>query len=369
MKLIDKIKDLFMEEEEEIEDIEIEEESNKKKPKENIKNELPKVMRENIKKEEPIELKIKSENFFEEQEEKPSSSKKFSFPMDIDNELPSRNNKNRYEEINKENITKKNEKVEELSITKKIENIEPRKNINVLNIEKEASKKVSVLYLNKNEEKYKPKFKASPVISPVYGVLDKNYTKEEVKEKTEDSVILKRPSKKVDFETVRKKAFGNLADEIKDNLLCENCELYKEVKKISALKEGDLLYDMTVDEPNNNEVTIEKAYDNYEEFGVAYEPKRKVITEEEKDNNSFNDIIKDNNKQEEDNLLKIISKVEEKKEEITVIANKEENKNEVIEEEPQNDNVPSREEKKKDVKVDDDFFELIDSMYKERTDD
>ena len=33
--------------------------------------------------------------------------------------------------------------------------------------------------------------------------------------------------------------------------------------------------------------------------------------------------------------------------------------------------IPSRSEKKKDkdTKVDDDFFELIDSMYKERTDD
>ena len=31
--------------------------------------------------------------------------------------------------------------------------------------------------------------------------------------------------------------------------------------------------------------------------------------------------------------------------------------------------VPSRSEKKNDGKVDEDFFELIDSMYKERTDD
>ena len=143
-------------------------------------------------------------------------------------------------------------------------------NINVLNLERETAKKVSELYPKKEE--VKPKFKASPVISPVYGVLDKNYTKEEVREKTDDNNTMKRPSKKVDFETVRKKAFGNLADEIKDNMLCENCELYKEVKKISALSEDDLLYDMTVDE-EEKEVTLEKAYDNYREFGVAYEPK------------------------------------------------------------------------------------------------
>ena len=97
---------------------------------------------------------------------------------------------------------------------------------------------------------------------------------------------MKRPSKKVDFETVRRKAFGNLTDEIKDNLLCENCELYKEVRKISALKEDDLLYDMTVD--NNKDVTIEKAYDDYQEFGVAYEPKiekKNVVHDEQEIDN------------------------------------------------------------------------------------
>lgn len=43
----------------------------------------------------------------------------------------------------------------------------------------------------KIEKEQKPKFKASPVISPVYGILDKNYTKEEVKEKKKIKEILK----------------------------------------------------------------------------------------------------------------------------------------------------------------------------------
>ena len=154
---------------------------------------------------------------------------------------------------------------------------------------------------------------------------------------------MKRPSKKVDFETVRKKAFGNLADDIKDNLMCENCELYKEVKKISSLKEDDLLYDMTVDD--TEDVTIEKAYDNYEEFGVAYEPKEKVEEVHEVktviNNNSNNDIVKEEEKvQFED----------------------------IPEEVPSRSNKNSHTEEKED-KVDVDFFELIDSMYKERSDE
>ena len=76
---------------------------------------------------------------------------------------------------------------------------------------------------------------------------------------------MKRPSKKVDFETVRKKAFGNLVDEIKENLMCENCELYKEVKRISSVSNEELLSDLMDDEKVDEPVTLERAYDNYEE--------------------------------------------------------------------------------------------------------
>ena len=109
-------------------------------------------------------------------------------------------------------------------------------NVNILDIEREKNKEKNIevekpkeLYPKKEE--VKPKFKASPVISPVYGILDKNYTKEEVKEREENTSSIKRPSKVVDFETVRKKAFGNLTDELKDNIMCENCELFKEAKE------------------------------------------------------------------------------------------------------------------------------------------
>ena len=371
MKLMDKIKDLFMDEVIDDDEIELEEEE-KEEYKEPPKEVLPKVMRETIAKEEKVELKVKPEEFVREEkkeahrEEKGQPEpKKFTFPIDFDEEvsrvekreqIPSRNNKREFNEndfLPKRNIG--------------------NGNVNVLNLEKEANRKVSELYPKKEE--VKPKFKASPVISPVYGVLDKNYTKEEVREKTDDVKTLKRPSKKVDFETVRKKAFGNLADEIKDNMLCENCELYKEVKKISALKEGDLLYDMTVDD-EDKDVTIERAYDNYEEFGVAYEPKviKKMPDvdtpddEEEKNvTSSLNDIIKDNNATKEEfkiSYTRIDEKVDDDEvEEKNVVP-------EVIKESESNDeDLPSRQEKKKETEVDDDFFKLIDSMYKERIDD
>lgn len=318
MKLLDKIKDLFMDEVSEDDEIELEEE-NKEDYKEPPRDVLPKVMRDTIKKEEAkIELKVKPEEFVKKEEKKEIieenvvPQRRFNFPLDFEDELP------------------------------RERNVRQNSNINVLKVEKEKERKVSELYPKKEEVKEKPKFKATPVISPVYGILDKNYHKDEVKEKTEE-VVMKRPSKKVDFETVRKKAFGNLADDIKDNLMCENCELYKEVKKISSLKEDDLLYDMTVDD--TEDVTIEKAYDNYEEFGVAYEPKEKAEEVHEVDtvinNNSNNDIVKEEEKvQFED----------------------------IPEEVPSRSNKNSHTEEKED-KVDADFFELIDSMYKERSDE
>lgn len=307
-----------MDEVSEDDEIELEEE-NKEDYKEPPRDVLPKVMRDTIKKEEAkIELKVKPEEFVKKEEKKEIieenvvPQRRFNFPLDFEDELP------------------------------RERNVRQNSNINVLKVEKEKERKVSELYPKKEEVKEKPKFKATPVISPVYGILDKNYHKDEVKEKTEE-VVMKRPSKKVDFETVRKKAFGNLADDIKDNLMCENCELYKEVKKISSLKEDDLLYDMTVDD--TEDVTIEKAYDNYEEFGVAYEPKEKAEEVHEVNtvinNNSNNDIVKEEEKvQFED----------------------------IPEEVPSRSNKNSHTEEKED-KVDADFFELIDSMYKERSDE
>ena len=328
MKLLDKLKDLFMDEVAEEDEFELEEEEKKEYKEPPKKDVLPKVMRDTIKKEEKKELDINTDdllggikinnnavNFDNENKKEVVNRepvKKFSFPIDIESEIPSRNSR--------------------------------KNNVNVLNVEKETPKKVSELYAKKEETWVKPKFKATPVISPVYGILDKNYKKEEVKEKSEDTVEMKRPSKKVDFETVRKKAFGNLADEIKDNLMCENCELYKEVKKISALKEDDLLYDMTVEE--EKEVTIKKAYDDYEEFGVVYESK--VVYEG-----------KEIEKEEE--------KISDKLEETVEIKKPIVSDSKLMEEEVEK--IPSREEKKKETRVDDDFFKLIDSMYKERVDD
>lgn len=314
MKLFDKLKDLFTDTEEVEEDVVLEDELKEeyKIPQEK----LPKVMQDVIDKEEKsnkIELKT-----FEEPPKR--EEKKFSFPIDFESDFEIKN-----------------------------------KRFNVIEEEKKEVKKVTrELHPEpKAESVSNSRFRASPVISPVYGILDKNYTKDEVKEKDDETNEIKRASKKVDFESVRKKAFGNLTDEIKDNLMCENCELYKEVKRISSLKEDDLLYDMTVDD-NKDELTIEKAYDNYEDFGVSYEPNTK---------NSYSNNDNNINIVNHSDVPLEAKEVEVKEVEAGIIdRSKIEEKEEVVED------VPTRESKKEE-KISDEFFDLIDSMYKERVDE
>ena len=331
MGLFDKIKDLFMDEVTDEEDFELEEEN--EKIYEEPKDVLPKVMRDTIKKEEenikfeelkPLKEEVKKEI------EQPSSttSKKFAFPIDFEEEvMPSR--------VANRNVLVEKEREREIP-------------------KKEVPKKVTELYPKKEVVVEKTKFKPTPVISPVYGILDKNYKKDEVIERTEENSTMKRPSKKVDFETVRKKAFGNLSDEIRDNLMCENCELYKEAKRISSISSDDLLYDMMVDEDAKPEepITIEKAYDNYEDFGVAYEPKKEVPKVE-----NMTTIINNNTEVNIAEKIEIEEKILDKKEEVS------------HKEVPEVESIPSRQEKKRESKVDEDFFQLIDSMYKERVDD
>lgn len=341
MGLLDKIKDLFIDEIVEDEEVELEEENKEKY--EEPKDVLPKVMRETIAKDEEKKKKTDYDFGLEKEksrEEQPKKEvKSFTFPIDFEDDFvpKRRNNVNILEAEKQAAIEKeKTEKIKEQRLrTQKTK-------------EETVKPKTSSLYPPKEKVAEKPKFKASPVISPVYGILDKNYRKEEVVEKEEAQTSMQRPSKKVDFETVRKKAFGNLTDELKDNLMCENCELYKEVKRISNLKEDDLLYEMTVDE--EPEVTIKKAYENYEEFGVAYQPeeKRRQTPEVDEIKEDIEDVIVNHNEEEQ-----TAEKIE-------------------IQEPVEKEVLPSREEKNKNIakeKVDADFFELIDSMYKERVDE
>lgn len=197
MKLMDKIRDIFTEE--------VEEEPIKKEviqveipsPVEEIKEikkeivevkteEKPQVVERVIERiiERPVERPV--ERSVEKVEPKPEKREdKFVFPVYFD-------------EKDFSTIGKREEKTLEPYKAK----TEPYKGKSITPVEKKV-------------------FKPTPIISPVYGVLDKNYSKEDIttkNENTKNSNNINRIVDSLDVDLVRNKAFGTLEDEVEDNL-------------------------------------------------------------------------------------------------------------------------------------------------------
>lgn len=83
----------------------------------------------------------------------------------------------------------------------------------------------------------KPKvFKPSPIISPVYGILDKDYRKDEIREKSVKAEPVR--SKVTTYDTVRRKAYGTLEDDLEDSLnSMENSVVVEEVPEYNTREE------------------------------------------------------------------------------------------------------------------------------------
>ncbi len=85
------------------------------------------------------------------------------------------------------------------------------------------------------EPKEVKKFKPSPIISPVYGILDKNYTPDEITTRPK-----KTTTNSLDLDTVRNKAFGAkenkindiFIEETKDNILEERLEKSRTIDEL-----------------------------------------------------------------------------------------------------------------------------------------
>lgn len=273
--------------------------------------EIPVIKKEEIKEEEnPIkEIKIPKDDFSDKENYKSEST--FTFPIDFDDE-------------------------EEEVVTKEIE----RPVIDTYKPIKKQEKRDYSDFLYRKEEK--KQFKPTPIISPVYGILDQNYKKEDVIVRKD---ILRRPNE-LSIDEVRKKAFGSLEDEIDANLVTE------------SIKENDTSIIKTKEEIKiKKEQVIEK---------------KPVIVEEPVDKlKTIGELI------EEDDLELNIPDLEETNEMDSI--NIDEYENNIIEEEileePTNtieDIIDSSEEIEETKELDEidedeeDLFSLIDSMYEEK---
>lgn len=84
-------------------------------------------------------------------------------------------------------------------------------------------------YQSEKEKEEKKIFKPTPIISPVYGILDKNYHKEDIVSKNEISKDI--PTDGLSVDSVRNKAYGTLEDELESTLFGQNSILFNDKVK------------------------------------------------------------------------------------------------------------------------------------------
>lgn len=185
MSFLNKVKNFFYEDiEDDEEDIRLEERRKEERRKQFIEKEK--------------KLDIQETNNDLSERELFKSEKTFNFPMDIGDNI--------FDDYKEE------EKEESRSSIKEEKNIyaRPLNRTNSRVTERMTSYKSAV------EKKEEPKkFRPSPVVSPIYGVLDKNYSVDDVVDnnlsKTKEFSYEK---KIVDFDSVRNKAYKELDEEI-----------------------------------------------------------------------------------------------------------------------------------------------------------
>ncbi len=189
-------------------------------------------------------------------------------------------------------------------------------------------------------------FTPSPIISPVYGVLNENYKKEDIKSKNETKIDYDK--NRLDLDSVRRKAYGTLEDEIEISLSKpeeqeETFEIKDEEVEIlndEGISINDLLIDSESDE--SNEEIIEEAENNQELLEEAVD-EQFDMEEEVKDKQNEEDIIPPSHK----------IGVAEAREERKPIPRKERSVSPVKKDESVH----------KEAIGEEDLFDLIDSLY------
>ena len=171
-------------------------------------------------------------------------------------------------------------------------------------------------------------FKPSPVISPVYGVLDKNYTREEIIERQENITRTTNP-KDMNYDAVRRKAYGTLEDELENTLSkLSEPEIHEKVEKPVTKEEEKSIEDLLNEIEGNRNMSI----------GDIEEKIKDKMEEEE-------ECVSD------DEFLKEFMARTSKKEEETIKEEKATTKEEDVD---------------ADKTLEHDLFNLIDSMYEDK---
>lgn len=262
MSFVSKLKNFFYEEEE------VEEEVFEKPKK--VEKEQKKENKINIydieKEKTRATLKNKKETESNEIPERElfKSERTFNFPIDMDED-------DDFQPVMEKNRGQAIEQRQEVDIETHVNRV-TRSNFSNTNSSHGAYKHSSQSTRNYSSVNYEPlihkkeekRFKPTPIISPVYGVLDKNYTADGDRNLSETKEFNFGPS--LDFDTVRKKAYGeeekkdifyNLEEEKKNNKKeSENVE--EEYKEEPYKKDEVIITYEQVPEENETKENVEE---------------------------------------------------------------------------------------------------------------
>lgn len=313
MKLLDKLKNALFEEEY----VEVEEKKEKKKEKPIAK----KIVLENSK----PKKEVKKEDVIVEEtpkEKEESPNKDFKFKAILEDDFID------LEDKHKEKPKKKEPTREEFKEEIKKEPLYPDKKKKEKDLYKGAyniednpfkAKEHSGLYEKPKEKK---EFKPSPIISPIYGVLDQNYSKDDVVAKKEIRITSSYKPHDLDVDSVRKKAYGN-SDDIFDEELTSNKKekdsKEEVVEETTSITEEDSLLDISANNtPSVEKVTMGDAEEYFQDLGLEYNVDYKDISHE-KATGRRSDMKKDDDYQNvdntalEDNLFDLIDSMYDEK--------------------------------------------------------
>ena len=198
----------------------------------------------------------------------------------------------------------------------------------------------------KQREKSKEGFKPSPIISPIYGIVDDNKFVEQPRREVRITTPISR--EKMNLDDIRKKAYGSV-------------EISQETNDIEESEEINTLVDLSDDSktPEVNSITMGDAMEYFEDLGLEYNKdyidKSKMTKVDQKEERPTEIKITDNT----------IDRDEDNTEEYNVLDDRKFTVSENIDDDLDNDVIVTE---KQDGEVvensdSDNLFDLIDSMY------
>ena len=213
---------------------------------------------------------------------------------------------------------------------------------------------------NKDDKNY---FRPSPIISPIYGILDKNYRKEDVVSKREVHLTSSYAKSNMNVDDIRNKAYGRRSVEEVPETTPPAPKTVPAVFEVAA-EDENLLVDLTDEKkPEVKELTVGDAMEYYHDLGLEYN----VDYVDASNKNPVKSKVDGLEEELQETIDNSPEEVSEPVIEKTMEIPQEVVETPVEEKTTEEKETPVIEEKKESTldEDDDNLFDLIDSMYKD----